>query len=116
MHFRKPALALGLGSIASSLCFAASTNHKMLLPAGTAPPPGYTLLADYIHRAPYRGQDHAAAIKTGQALMDADMLLFERQMFNTQTDTLRPPPGFARSAPEGAALHIVQFVGPILSE
>lgn len=116
MHFRKRALALGLGSIASSLCFASATHHKILLPAGTAPPPGYTLLADYIHRALYRGEEHAAAIKAGQALMDADMLLFDRQMFNTQTDTLRPPPGFARNVPEGAALHIVQFVGPILSE
>lgn len=48
-----------------------------------------------------------------QALPEANRLLFDAQPFDTQRDALRVPDGWTLQAPRGAALQMIQFVGPV---
>lgn len=96
---------------------------KVLVPKGVFAKnqPGTQLIEDYGSFALYRAD--AAALHAAQAASsrtqtdsEADTLLFTAHPFDTQRDTLSAPAPFTLHAPAGAALQIVQFVGPVKQE
>ena len=48
-----------------------------------------------------------------QPLPEANRLLFDAQPFDTQAASIRVPAGWSTRAPQGSALQMVQFVGPV---
>jgi len=107
----------------SSLAFAfsaclsiaeAADTATFVVPAGGQVPAGFERIADYTSYSLYRGSVVTPPTARGAyALADADVLQFDRLHLDTQRTTMRAPPGFSLAAPVGAALHLVQFVGPI---
>ncbi len=103
-------------AIAATLSVAhAADGAKIVLPAGVSAPAGYQLIADYGTFALYRGNPAAMPrnVVGAQVLNEADVLQFDRLRIDTQTSQIIAPPGFTLNAPSGAALHLVQFVGPL---
>ena len=101
---------------------ALASEAKLIVPADTAMPAGLNaeLLADYGTERLYRAQKsdfdqwaRSGSIDGLRKLSNPDWLLFDAQPFDTQTDRIRVPAGWERSAPTGRALQMVQFVGPI---
>ena len=98
---------------------AAAEQIKIMVSAETDLPAGLNaeLLADYGTRQLYRLDQSDAARAVAVAgiykLENADWLLFDAHPFDTQRDQIRAPQDWALSAPLGAALQMVQFVGPI---
>lgn len=106
---------LALTPLAASISLAtAAAEHKVLIPKGEGVPVGYQKLADYGSFALYRSDKDIAPGMMSKMLDNANMLLFDRQQFDTQTDAMRPPVGFSlASSSQPAGLHLVQFVGPL---
>ncbi len=106
-----------LAAISPCVFGQAPAPSKVLVPNSQPAPAGYDRLADYGSFSLYRG--HGASLKRiagARTLDDADVLQFERQRVDTRTETFRPPAGFELPTPAGAALQVVQFVGPIKDE
>lgn len=107
---------LALASFAISVANASEVLHKALIPKGEAVPAGYRKLADYGSFALYAG-NAAPSGKVAEHLLDnADRLLFDRQAFDTQRESLQPPAGFTLDSAGGSGLQLVQFVGPLKDE
>lgn len=105
---------LALTPLAASISLAtAAAEHKVLIPKGEGVPVGYQKLADYGSFALYRSDKDIAPGMMSKMLDNANMLLFDRQPFDTQTDAMRPPIGFSLASSQIAGLHLVQFVGPM---
>lgn len=103
-------------AIAATLSVAhAADGAKIVLPAGVSAPSGYQMIADYGTFTLYRGNPDAMprGIAGAQVLNEADVLQFDRLRIDTQTSQIFAPSGFSLNAPTGAALHLVQFVGPL---
>lgn len=109
-------ISLLAAAVAATLSVAhAAEGAKIVLPAGVSAPSGYQLLADYGSFALYRGNPAAMprGVAGAQVLAEADLLQFDRLRIDTQTSSIIAPPGFSLNAPIGAALHLVQFIGPL---
>jgi hypothetical protein len=103
-------------AIAATLSMAhAADDAKIVLPAGVSAPTGYQKIADYGSFALYRGNPAAMPrdVAGASVLAEADVLQFDRLRIDTQTSAIVAPSGFALTAPNAAALHLVQFVGPL---
>jgi len=111
---RKISLLAAAIAVTLSAAHAADTA-KIVLPAGVSAPDGYQKLADYGTFALYRGEPSAMprGVVGAQVLAEADLLQFDRLRIDTQTSAIVPPPGFSLNNPTGAALHLVQFIGPL---
>ncbi|MBK8287085.1 MAG: S8 family serine peptidase [Ahniella sp.] len=107
---------LALTPLAASIAAASGADHKVLIPKGEGVPAGYKKLVDYGSFALYAGSEAPTGSAMNKLLANADMLLFDRQNFDTQNEALRPPVGFALSTPQASGLHLVQFVGPMKDE
>lgn len=83
-----------------------------VLPTGAPAPASFSLIADYGSYRLYEGES-ALAPSSAWPLVDAHVLKFDRQPFDTRSGAIAPPPGFRLAEPNGAALQVVQFVGPI---
>ncbi|MBK8122715.1 MAG: S8 family serine peptidase [Dokdonella sp.] len=90
----------------------AAQADNIAVPQGIAVPADFRLIADYGSYRLYEG-DAAAMPERAWTLADASVLHFDRQRIDTRTQQWRAPEGFALRAPSGAALHVVQFAGPI---
>jgi len=99
-----------------------ASEAKLIVPADTPVPASLNaqLLADYgterlyrVERGVYEQWSRSESIAGLRKLSNPDWLLFDAQPFDTQTDRIRVPAGWERSAPTGRALQMVQFVGPI---
>ncbi len=109
-------VSLLAAAIAATLSVAhAADIEKIVLPAGTQAPAGYERISDYGAYALYRGNPAAMprGVNGAYVLAEADLLQFDRLRLDTQQSTIEAPAGFALAAPSGAALQIVQFVGPL---
>ena len=109
----------GAGTALPVLAAADAPTQRVLAPAGVFAPnaEGVTLWHDYGTFALYRVSDAALAqlspdarsqLQSGAAL---DNILFDAHPINTQKPA--PVPALLAAVPSGAALHLVQFVGPI---
>lgn len=107
---------LVLTPLAASIAAASGGTHKLIIAKGEPVPAGYSLAVDYGTFALYRGEQPTSTTFTKNLLPNADLLMFDRQTFNTQTEALRPPVTFSLNTPTGAGLHLVQFVGPLKDE
>jgi hypothetical protein len=109
-------LSLLAAAVAASLSVAhAADIEKIVIPAGVSVPAGYEQIADYGSYKLYRGSATAMprGVSGAYVLAEADMLQFDRMRLDTQQSTIEAPAGFRLNAPTGAALQIVQFVGPL---
>jgi hypothetical protein len=96
-------------------------DHKLIAPQGVLPDglPGVTLWHDYGAFGLYRVADAAwqglsAELRAQVWLADEmDRLLLEAAPFDTQREEPDLPAAPAWRAPDGPALHLVQFVGPL---
>lgn len=95
---------------------AQGATDKVLVPHSQPSPAGYERLADYGAFALYRGEGSLNRIAGARKLDRADVLEFERQHVDTTTEGFRAPGGFNLEPPTEAALHVVQFIGPIKDE
>lgn len=88
-----------------------------MIQRGQPIPAAATRLVDYGSFALYRveRQDLSTSAAAG-LLVDADTLYFDRATFDTQRGQLSVPTGFSLTQPSAAAIHIVQFVGPIKND
>ena len=103
-------------AIAATFSFAhAADLEKIVLPAGVQPPAGYQQIADYGSYALFRGSvsNMPRNVAGAYALVEADVLQFDRLRLDTQQSAWVAPSGFAMTEPRGAALQVVQFVGPL---
>jgi hypothetical protein len=106
-------------SIAATLSVAhAAEIEKIVLPAGVSAPNGYEQIADYGTYSVYRGNPSVMpqSVRGAYVLAEADILFFDRMHLNTQQSSWVAPTGFSLKAPTGAALQVVQFVGPLKDE
>lgn len=96
----------------------AADGGKIVIPAGVAAPAGYERIADYGSFSLYRGNLAALPRNVAgvQVLNEADVLQFDRLRLDTQQSPWVAPSGFALKEPRGAALQIIQFVGPLKQE
>lgn len=96
----------------------AADGGKIVIPAGVAAPAGYERIADYGSFSLYRGNLAALPRNVAgvQVLNEADVLQFDRLRLDTQQSPWVAPSGFALKEPSGAALQIIQFVGPLKQE
>ena len=104
------ALTIAMGAL---LPISSSLNAEpIILPTGVPVPPGFKSIADY---GSYRLFDGEAAALPDKAwlLADAHVLKFDRLRIDTRSQVIAAPTGFSVKAPNGAALQIVQFVGPV---
>ncbi|TXI72260.1 MAG: hypothetical protein E6Q43_06750, partial [Dokdonella sp.] len=85
---------------------------SIAIPQGGDVPAGYGLIADYGSYRLYEG-DPALMPERAWTLANASVLRFDRQQVDTHSQSFRAPSGFALRAPQGAALQVVQFAGPI---
>ncbi len=104
---------LSLTPLAASMAIAAGADTKIIVPKGQPAPAGFERVVDYGSFALYKGRGAVAPAILDKSLLDADVLYFDRQNFDTQRGAMIPPAGFELSAPRGSALQIVQFVGPM---
>lgn len=112
-------VSLLAAAIAATLSVAhAADREKIVLPAGTQAPAGYERIADYGSYSLYRGSPAAMprGVNGAYVLAEADLLQFDRMRLDTRQSTIEAPAGFTLAAPSGAALHLVQFVGPLKGE
>ncbi|PIV33665.1 MAG: hypothetical protein COS34_06605 [Lysobacterales bacterium CG02_land_8_20_14_3_00_62_12] len=116
MRTRLKLIVLSLTPLAASMAIAAGADTKIIVPKGMSAPAGFERVVDYGSFALYRGRGALAPKLLDQSLLDADMLFFDRQPFDTQRGAMVPPAGFALSTPPAGALQIVQFVGPMKDE
>lgn len=122
---RKPitlAVAAALAGLGGALApldgIAADSGYKIVAPKGALTPGQAELLQDYGGFALYRSA--TATLTTARGVLaaksDIDVLQFTAQPFDTQRGTLTPPAPFSLSPVAGAALRVVQFVGPVKKE
>jgi hypothetical protein len=104
---------LSLTPLAASMAIAAGADTKIIVPKGQPAPAGFERVVDYGSFALYKGSGAIAPAVLDKSLLDADMLYFDRQPFDTQRGAMAPPSGFELNAPRGSALQVVQFVGPL---
>jgi hypothetical protein len=106
------------GALATALCTTIATaGPKVVIPSGVPVPAGYARIADYGAFGLYRaGSDGRPADQRLRLLVDADLLQLDRLRLDTQRDAIAVPAGFARARPQGAALQLIQFVGPLKGE
>jgi len=109
--------------IAPPSAFAATLpggSYKIIVPKGALPAAkdGAQLIQDYGSFALYRTATPSLAGAKGALAADPDMdvLQFTAQPFDTQRGSLAPPAPFSLQSAAGAALRIVQFVGPVRKE
>lgn len=103
-------------AIAATFSVAHAANvEKIVVPAGVQAPAGFERIADYGSYTLYRGNPSVLPSQVNglRAMPEMDVLMFDRARFDTQRETWTVPDGFALPAPQGAALQVVQFVGPI---
>jgi subtilisin family serine protease len=100
-------------AIAATLCPAAPAIAETLaVPSSVVAPAGYREIADYGTWRLFEG-DPAQMPSRSWVLADAHALEFDRLKIDTRHGGIDVPGGFSLKAPAGAALQIVQFVGPI---
>jgi hypothetical protein len=119
MGFNMRRLSLLTAAITATFSIAhAADVEKIVLPAGVSAPAGYQLIADYGSYSLYRGEVMAMPrnVAGAYALNEADVLQFDRLRVDTQQSPWTAPSGFSLTQPTGAALQIVQFVGPLKQE
>jgi hypothetical protein len=75
-------------------------------------PGGYRHVADYGHWQLFDG-DVATLPAKSWVLGDTHSLKFDRLQIDTRLPEIAAPAGFSLKSPDGPALQIVQFVGPI---
>lgn len=120
-------LTVFLLSIVSSRSQAAvdeGSAHKVIAESGvlSADQAGVALWHDYGSFALYRVSDAAlaempTAVRDQVRVADEmDRILFDAYPFDTQRETLDIPSSLSISDPQGEALHLIQFVGPIKAE
>lgn len=101
------------GAIAFALALSCAAHAaSIVIPDGEAVPAGYRLIADYDSFAVYDGDLHLLP-ERAWVQHDASVLYFDRQALDTALGSFRAPDGFALRTPQGASLHVIQFVGPI---
>ena len=90
----------------------AAEAESIAVPSGVVVPGDYRPIADYGSWRLYDGD--ARTLPERAWVMPATRLLeFDRLQLDTRRDSIEVPDGFALKAPVGAALQIVQFVGPL---
>ncbi|MEP7043172.1 MAG: S8 family serine peptidase [Dokdonella sp.] len=91
--------------------------YKIIAPKGalSATTAGADLIQDYGSFALYRAATSSLDSAKGALAADPEMdvLQFTAQPFDTQRGSLTPPAPFSLQSAAGAALQIVQFVGPV---
>lgn len=105
---------LSAGASASEIKFTAPSNTR--LPASSA----LRSVADYgdyalfeLPEDEFRAWRMQGLPRGVQALPEANRLLFDAHPFDTQTGSIRVPAGWSPRVPQGEALQMVQFVGPV---
>lgn len=85
---------------------------SIVVPAETPVPSGYRLIADYGSWRLFDG-DSSSLPANSRVLGETHLLNFDRLRIDTRSSAIEAPAGFLVKAPSGAALQIVQFVGPL---
>ncbi len=85
---------------------------SIIVPSGVQVPLGYRPIADYGSWRLFEG-DAGNLPEKSRLLRDSHLLKFDRLTIDTRSSVMAAPAGFALKSPDGAALQIVQFVGPI---
>ena len=104
--------SLALAIVAGLAAGAAAADSTVVLPGSAPVPRGYVAIADYGSYRLYRG-DAALAPAGAWELADARWLKFDRLRLDTSQAAIVAPAGFDSRPPDGAALQVVQFVGPV---
>jgi hypothetical protein len=100
-------------AIAAMLCPAAPAfAETVVVPSAAATPAGYREIADYGAWRLFDG-DPARLPSRAWVLADAHALEFDRLKIDTRRRGMDAPAGFSLKVPVGAALQVVQFVGPV---
>ena len=106
-----PAAAIAL-SVSLVSTAAAGT---LVLPSSLAVPEGFRLIADYGSYRLVEGE-LAQAPAGAWELADPHWLGFDRGPVDTRQPSIEVPAGFSDAQPDGGALQLVQFTGPIRDE
>ncbi|HEX8682976.1 MAG TPA: S8 family serine peptidase, partial [Ardenticatenaceae bacterium] len=105
--------------VAANSAALSEQSHKVLAAPGQldTSAPGVRLLHDYGAFALYSVSDEALSGLRGVRVADEmDVLLFDGQPIYTRDERRNAPEANSQAAPQGPALHLIQFVGPIKPE